>query len=216
MVSYADILAIDARDVVAMRRRQAAWPDMRVKDLAAMFANNNLTALNMVALSGVHTDGFAHCTRFADRLYGCGCGCDGGVDPSYDPAYVWQLMAACLRDVAPTITINMDLITPATFDNAYYANGQPRQRPAKWSSVVAIAEHPIAVTGTLLAASDASELLLPPASALAELTNRTASSPWIEPILASMDLIQFGPKILYPKPNQTKPYPHPVQTAPTH
>jgi peroxidase len=94
-------------------------PDMRVKDLAAIFAKNNLTVLDMVALSGAHTVGFAHCTRFAGRLYGR---VGGGVDPSYDPAYARQLMAACPRDVAPTIAVNMDPITPAAFDNAYYAN----------------------------------------------------------------------------------------------
>ncbi|XP_052167667.1 peroxidase 73-like [Oryza glaberrima] len=141
VVSCADILAIAARDVVAMSSGprwtvelgrldglvsksggvagKLPGPDMRVKDLAAIFAKNNLTVLDMVALSGAHTVGFAHCTRFAGRLYGR---VGGGVDPSYDPAYARQLMAACPRDVAPTIAVNMDPITPAAFDNAYYAN----------------------------------------------------------------------------------------------
>ncbi|KAL5200955.1 hypothetical protein ABZP36_035309 [Zizania latifolia] len=92
-------------------------PDMHVKDLAAMFAKNNLTLLDMVALSGAHTVGFAHCTRFTGRLYG-----RSGVDPSYNPAYAQQLMAACPRDVGPTIAVNMDPITPVSFDNAYYTN----------------------------------------------------------------------------------------------
>uniref|UniRef100_J3MZ07 Peroxidase n=2 Tax=Oryza brachyantha TaxID=4533 RepID=J3MZ07_ORYBR len=139
VVSCADILAIAARDVVAMSSGphwtvelgrldglvsksgsvagRLPGPDMRVRELAAMFAKSNLTVLDMVALSGAHTVGFAHCTRFAGRLYG-----RGGVDASYDPAYARQLMAACPHDVAATIAVNMDPITPTAFDNTYYAN----------------------------------------------------------------------------------------------
>ncbi|KAL5206265.1 hypothetical protein ABZP36_034474 [Zizania latifolia] len=92
-------------------------PDMQVKELVAMFGKNDLTLLDMVALSGAHTVGFAHCTRFTGRLYR-----RGGVDPSYNPAYAQQLMAACPRDVGPTIAVDMDPTTPSSFDNTYYAN----------------------------------------------------------------------------------------------
>ena len=97
---------------------------MRVKDLAAM---HNLNTLDMVALSSAHTVGFAHCTRFTDRLYHHGVGVgDGGngasVDPSYNPAYARQLMDACPPDVGADIAVDMDPITPTAFDNAYYAN----------------------------------------------------------------------------------------------
>jgi peroxidase len=97
---------------------------MRVKDLAALFAKHNLTTLDMVALSGAHTVGFAHCTRFADRLYHHGVGDSDGasVDPSYNPAYARQLMDACPPGVGADIAVNMDPITPTAFDNAYYAN----------------------------------------------------------------------------------------------
>ncbi|KAL6655276.1 hypothetical protein ACP70R_006102 [Stipagrostis hirtigluma subsp. patula] len=140
VVSCADILAIAARDVVSLSSGphwtvelgrldglvsnagdvagRLPGPDMRVKDLAAMFAKNNLTTLDMVALSGAHTVGFAHCTRFAGRLYRRG----GGAAAAYDPAYARQLMAACPPDVDPNIAVNMDPVTPTAFDNAYYAN----------------------------------------------------------------------------------------------
>ena len=101
-------------------------PDMRVADLAALFARHNLTTLDMVALSGAHTVGFAHCTRFTGRLYRHGAVGDGdgahAVDPSYDPAYARQLMAACPPDVGETIAVDMDPVTPTAFDNAYYGN----------------------------------------------------------------------------------------------
>nr|ACG42971.1 peroxidase 73 precursor [Zea mays] len=146
VVSCADILAIAARDVVTMSSGphwtvqlgrldglvskagnvagKLPGPNMRVKDLAALFAKHNLTTLDMVALSGAHTVGFAHCTRFADRLYHHGVGDSDGasVDPSYNPAYARQLMDACPPGVGADIAVNMDPITPTAFDNAYYAN----------------------------------------------------------------------------------------------
>uniref|UniRef100_A0ACD5Y3E7 Uncharacterized protein n=1 Tax=Avena sativa TaxID=4498 RepID=A0ACD5Y3E7_AVESA len=141
VVSCADVLALAARDVVSMssgprwtvelgrldglvsRAGDVAGrlpgPDMRPDALAAMFADNNLTVPDMVALSGAHTVGFSHCARFAGRLYRSGA----GADPSYYRAsYARQLMAACPRDVGPTIAVDMDPVTPTVFDNAYYAN----------------------------------------------------------------------------------------------
>ncbi|RCV12401.1 hypothetical protein SETIT_2G266900v2 [Setaria italica] len=149
VVSCADILAIAARDVVTMSSGphwpvelgrldglvskagsvagRLPGPDMRVDDLAALFAKHNLTTLDMVALSGAHTVGFAHCTRFTGRLYRHGVAGGGGgggasVDPSYDPAYARQLMEACPPDVGATIAVDMDPVTPTAFDNAYYGN----------------------------------------------------------------------------------------------
>ena len=99
---------------------------MRVADLAALFSRHNLTTLDMVALSGAQTVGFAHCTRFTGRLYRHGAVGDGdgahAVDPSYDPAYARQLMTACPPDVGETIAVDMDPVTPTAFDNAYYGN----------------------------------------------------------------------------------------------
>jgi peroxidase len=84
---------------------------MRVKDLVTMFAKHNLTTRDMAALSGAHTVGFAHCTRFTHRLYRLGGGGGFGV------------RAAARAGVsAPGIAASMDLITPTAFENACYAN----------------------------------------------------------------------------------------------
>lgn len=72
----------------------------------------------MVALSGGHTVGFAHCSRFANRLYSFNA--THQVDPSLDPTYARQLMQACPRNVDPRVAITMDPLTPTVFDNAYY------------------------------------------------------------------------------------------------
>ncbi|KAM0003013.1 putative peroxidase [Helianthus debilis subsp. tardiflorus] len=142
VVSCADVLAIAARDVVVaaggplfnvqLGRRDGLiskasrvkgnlpLPTFNVNQLNTMFARHNLTQLDMIALSGAHTLGFSHCNRFANRLYSFSS--SSKVDPSLDPTYAQQLMASCPQNVAPDIAINMDPITPQTFDNVYYQN----------------------------------------------------------------------------------------------
>ncbi|RWW41740.1 hypothetical protein BHE74_00052758 [Ensete ventricosum] len=133
VVSCADILAIAARDVVVLLGRRDGLtsradrvtgslpgPEFSVDLLSSMFRKNNLTTRDMIALSGAHTVGFSHCSRFAERLYSFNS--TSVVDPSLNPAYANALMRACPRNVDPTIAVNMDLNTPVTFDNVYYKN----------------------------------------------------------------------------------------------
>ncbi|XP_042435263.1 peroxidase 51-like [Zingiber officinale] len=142
VVSCADILAIAARDVVVLSggpkftvelgRRdglvsQAALvadhlpgSDFNLDRLVSLFRLNNLTASDMIALSGAHTVGFSHCHRFSSRLYAFNS--TTAVDPSLNATYAKALMRACPRNVDPTIAVNMDLYTPVTFDNVYYRN----------------------------------------------------------------------------------------------
>lgn len=95
-------------------------PTFNLVQLNTIFAKNNLTELDMIALSGAHTLGFSHCSRFANRLYSFSPA--SAVDPSLNPAYAQQLMAACPQNVDPNIAIDMDPQTPNTFDNVYYQN----------------------------------------------------------------------------------------------
>ncbi|PON95390.1 Peroxidase [Trema orientale] len=142
IVSCADILALAARDVVVLAggpafnvelgRRDGLVskasrvtgnlpdPSDHVDQLTSIFAKNNLTQLDMIALSGAHTVGFSHCNRFANRIYSFTP--SNPVDPSLDPGYAQELMSACPRDVDPSIAIDMDPTTPRTFDNVYYQN----------------------------------------------------------------------------------------------
>ncbi|CAN1137506.1 Peroxidase 73 [Linum perenne] len=138
VVSCADIIAIAARDVVAIAggpsfpvelgRRDGTIssaslvagnlpdPKMTLPELNTMFAKHNLTQFDMIALSGAHTLGFSHCDRFSSRIY------SSPIDPSLNPAYAQQLMTACPRNVDPSIAIDMDPTTPRKFDNVYYQN----------------------------------------------------------------------------------------------
>ncbi|XP_071742124.1 peroxidase 16-like [Rutidosis leptorrhynchoides] len=140
-VSCADILALATRDVIGLAggpsysvelgrrdgristkasvQHSLPQPTFNLNQLNTMFAKFNLTQTDMIALSGAHTLGFSHCSRFAPRLYG-----KNGIDPTLNKQYAQQLKQMCPQNVDPQIAINMDPTTPQTFDNAYYQNLQ--------------------------------------------------------------------------------------------
>ncbi|EES00688.1 hypothetical protein BDA96_03G160700 [Sorghum bicolor] len=151
-VSCADILAFAARDSVALSSSSASGSgknltykvpagrrDGRVSrdtdansnlpsplstaaELVGNFTRKNLTAEDMVVLSGAHTVGRSHCSSFTNRLYGFSNGSD--VDPAISSAYAFLLRSICpsntTRFFPPNTTTDMDLITPAVLDNKYY------------------------------------------------------------------------------------------------
>ncbi|KAG2316930.1 hypothetical protein Bca52824_020052 [Brassica carinata] len=97
-------------------------PNDNVDKLNKLFAKNKLTQEDMVALSAAHTLGFAHCSKVFNRIYSFNR--THSVDPTINKAYVKELQAACPKKVDPRIAINMDPVTPRTFDNVYFKNLQ--------------------------------------------------------------------------------------------
>ncbi|GMH06854.1 hypothetical protein Nepgr_008694 [Nepenthes gracilis] len=140
IVSCADILALATRDVIVVTggpsfsvelgRRDGLVskasdvagnlpePSFDLAQLVAIFAKNNLTQREMITLSGAHTIGVSHCSRFSNRLYNFSA--SDPVDPSLNSTYAQQLKQECPRDVDPSIVVPMDPQTPVTFDNLYY------------------------------------------------------------------------------------------------
>ncbi|XAR51146.1 Peroxidase [Bertholletia excelsa] len=143
-VSCADILALATRDVIVLtggpnysvelgrrdgrvstkRSVQHSLPqaDFTLDELNAMFARHNLSQTDMIALSGAHTIGFAHCNKFSRRIYRFSP--TNRIDPTLNLRYAFQLRGMCPLRVDPRIAINMDPNTPRTFDNVYYKNLQ--------------------------------------------------------------------------------------------
>ncbi|XP_023891133.1 peroxidase 45 [Quercus suber] len=143
-VSCADILALATRDVVVLAggpsytvelgrrdgristsasvQRHLPHPNFNLDQLNAMFSSNGLTQTDMIALSGAHTIGFSHCSRFSNRIYNFSP--KSRIDPTLNSAYALQLRQMCPINVDPRIAINMDPTTPNTFDNAYFKNLQ--------------------------------------------------------------------------------------------
>ncbi|XP_059456976.1 peroxidase 73-like [Corylus avellana] len=143
-VSCADVLAMATRDVIALSggpsyavelgrldglsskassvNGKLPQPTFNLDQLNSLFAANGLTQADMIALSGAHTVGFSHCSKFANRIYNFSG--QNPVDPSLNKDYATQLQAMCPKIVDPRIAINMDPNTPNTFDNTYFKNLQ--------------------------------------------------------------------------------------------
>lgn len=95
-------------------------PSFNLTQLTTIFAKNNLSQTDMIALSGAHTLGVSHCTRIADRLYGF------PPDPYLDKNYKGQLMLKCPQTAPTDGVVTMDS-TPLTFDNLYYKSLKERK-----------------------------------------------------------------------------------------
>ncbi|CBI17859.3 hypothetical protein VitviT2T_017304 [Vitis vinifera] len=143
-VSCADILALATRDVVALAggpsykvelgrrdgristkasvQHKLPHPDFSLDQLNTMFSSHGLTQKDMIALSGAHTIGFSHCSRFFKRIYRFSN--QNRIDPTLNATYALQLRQMCPTRVDPRVAINMDPTTPQTFDNAYFQNLQ--------------------------------------------------------------------------------------------
>ncbi|XP_062231853.1 cationic peroxidase SPC4-like [Phragmites australis] len=137
VVSCADIVALSARDSVQLaggpeymaplgRRdslspasQQAVFaglppPTSNVTDLLAVLSKINLDATDLVALSGGHTVGIAHCPSFQNRLFPT-------QDPTLNQWFAGRLKLTCPVQGANNTTVN-DIRTPNTFDNKYYVD----------------------------------------------------------------------------------------------
>lgn len=142
-VSCADILAVATRDLVTMmggpyysvplgRRdgkssRASAVegtlprPAMPVSQLIQVFGSRGFSVQEMVALSGAHTIGFAHCKEFTSAIYNYSKSLQ--TDPEYNPRYAAGLRNACADyPKNPTLSVFNDVMTPNKFDNAYFQN----------------------------------------------------------------------------------------------
>ncbi|XP_026397446.1 peroxidase 27-like [Papaver somniferum] len=139
VVSCADILALSARDSVAMIK--GPWwnvptgrrdgrvstigdafihlppPFFNVTQLKASFSSKGLNAKDLAVLSGGHTIGIANCAGFSQRLYNFTG--KGDTDPTLDSEYVPRLKSKCKPNDFVT-TAEMDPGSFKTFDSSYY------------------------------------------------------------------------------------------------
>ncbi|EXB81517.1 Peroxidase 64 [Morus notabilis] len=139
VVSCADILAIAARDAVALsggptwevpkgrkdgriskatETRQLPAPTFNISQLTQNFAQRGLSVTDLVALSGGHTLGFAHCSSFQNRIHNFNASLD--VDPTLHPSFASSLRSVCAaHNKVKNAGATLDS-TATIFDNAYY------------------------------------------------------------------------------------------------
>jgi peroxidase len=137
VVSCADIAALAARDSVHLaggphypvplgRRDGLApaelqtifdalpAPSSNVTTLLSFLAKINLDVDDLVALSGAHTLGIAHCASFEERLFPQN-------DVTMNKFFAGQLRLTCPALNTDNTTVN-DIRTPNLFDNKYYVD----------------------------------------------------------------------------------------------
>ncbi|KAK6913827.1 hem peroxidase [Dillenia turbinata] len=140
-VSCADILVLSARDAVATLNPKAFYnvptgrrdgvvslisdvngnipgPNSNFTTLKNLFASKGLNVNDLVALSGAHTIGVAHCGAFSRRLYNFTG--KGDADPSLDATYAQTLRAECPLPTNPSTTVEMDPGSSTKFDTSYF------------------------------------------------------------------------------------------------
>ncbi|EES06085.1 peroxidase 64 [Sorghum bicolor] len=160
VVSCADILALAARDavalsggpswVVALGRRDGRvsranetttlpGPTASFEQLKQAFHGRGLSTKDLVVLSGAHTLGFAHCSSFQNRIRLQDQGTDAD-DPSLSPSFAAALRRACpANNTVRAAGSGLDA-TSAAFDNTYYRMLQAGQ--GLLSSDEALLTHP--------------------------------------------------------------------------
>ncbi|KAK7315291.1 hypothetical protein VNO77_33831 [Canavalia gladiata] len=93
-------------------------PFSKTDEILEAFAAKNFDAEEVVALSGAHTYGRAHCPTFFNRI--------AETDPPIDADFRNKIAATC-PDEESFNTMNLDVRTPEKFDNMYYINLLNRQ-----------------------------------------------------------------------------------------
>ncbi|KAJ0669339.1 putative peroxidase [Helianthus annuus] len=137
VVSCADILTVAARDAsemvggpswsVKLGRRDSTTANLvlaetgglpsfkdPLESLISKFENNGLTTRDMVALSGAHTIGQAHCFSFHDRIF--------NNESDIDSGFASTRRRGCHTKDGGANLAPLDLVTPNSFDNNYFRN----------------------------------------------------------------------------------------------
>ncbi|KAM1529069.1 peroxidase 64-like [Malus sylvestris] len=139
VVSCADILALAARDAVvqsggpnwavpkgrkdgrtskASESVQLPGPTFNISQLQQSFFQRGLSLNDLVALSGGHTLGFAHCSSFQNRIYNFNATRD--VDPTLRPYFAASLRNTCpIKNRPRNAGATMDS-SSTIFDNTYF------------------------------------------------------------------------------------------------
>ncbi|KAJ6287719.1 hypothetical protein OIU76_028884, partial [Salix suchowensis] len=135
VVSYADIIAVAARDAsayvdgpsyaVKLGRRDSTTASRTLanaelpsfseglESLISCFQKKGLTARDMVTLSRSHTQGQAQCFTFRERIYN---------QSNIDAGFASTRRRRCSRVGNDATLAPLDLVTPNSFDNNFFKN----------------------------------------------------------------------------------------------
>lgn len=141
VVSCADIVALAARDAVALSngpqydvptgrrdglvssaRDASDMPDPTdsVQVLQRKFSSKGLSAKDLVVLNAAHTIGTTACFFVEDRLYNFDP--NGNADPSIDPNFLTELQGTCPKDGDVNVRVALDSGSDLQFDLQFLEN----------------------------------------------------------------------------------------------
>ncbi|EMS57360.1 Peroxidase 2 [Triticum urartu] len=90
-------------------------PFARLDDLVRAFAAKGFGIDELVALSGAHSIGRAHCSSFRDRIH-------PAVHETMDPSYGTDMRARCPEDAGAEEWVAQDQATSGDLDGRYFEN----------------------------------------------------------------------------------------------
>lgn len=94
-------------------------PNMTVSELLPVFEAKGLNAAQMVALSGSHSIGLAHCNFITNRIWTFDS--PTGADPSIPADFLASLRSQC-PSATSTGPLDLDQVTGNDFDAQYFTN----------------------------------------------------------------------------------------------
>ncbi|KAI4334645.1 hypothetical protein L6164_013362 [Bauhinia variegata] len=122
--SWSSQIPLGRRDSLTANRTLAnenlPAPSSTLETLKTLFARQNLSTKDLVALSGAHTFGRAECRFFDNRLYNFSG--TNQPDPTLNTTYLATLSEICPENGNRNNLTNLDLTTPNKFDKNYYSN----------------------------------------------------------------------------------------------
>ncbi|KAJ9546170.1 hypothetical protein OSB04_025877 [Centaurea solstitialis] len=93
-------------------------PTFNLSQLSNVFSRNGLDQQDLVALSGAHTLGFAHCSSFKGRIHHFSA--TDKIDPAMNKSFAAKLRKICpLHNAGWSAEVSLDP-TPNVFDNRFF------------------------------------------------------------------------------------------------
>lgn len=108
----------DGRTSKASETTKLPTPTFSISQLQQSFSQRGLSLDDLVALSGGHTLGFAHCSSFQNRIHNFNATHD--VDPTLHRSFAARLKNVCLVKNRPKNAGSSMDPSSTTFDNTYY------------------------------------------------------------------------------------------------
>ncbi|VAH74650.1 unnamed protein product [Triticum turgidum subsp. durum] len=113
--SGAGLIRLHFHDCFVKASQSLPPPFAQLDDLVRAFASKGFGIDELVALSGAHSIGRAHCSSFRDRIH-------PAVHETMDPSYGADMRSRCPEDAGAEERVAQDQATSGDLDGRYFEN----------------------------------------------------------------------------------------------